>query len=500
MNTDNQSNTTNVRAATFAESVLTFVGVVGVLMVGLLGKKMGILDNVYDIHILLIISLVWSTLMAIKVGYTFERCLDAMGDNLKKAITGIFIFLIIGALVASWISSGTVPTMIYYGSKFLTPTIFLPAGFILCCIVSLSTGTSWGTIGTVGLALLGMGSGLGIPDYVVAGAVLSGAAFGDKISPISDTTVLTATATGSELYADVRAMMMTTIPAVIISAIGFAFIGHHFTHSEHFNQKSIIALQGFLEGHFDLSLITFFPLLIVVVLSVMRKPAAPVLLLGVVLGGLVAITLQGVDLAKEFSILNYGYHVDTEVKAYAKLFNRGGIQSMAWTLTLALIALCLGGVLALANFLKILMQNILRHVKSAANTMTLTFFSAVLGCAAVSEPYISIILNGNLFRETYKERNLAPSLASRIIQEGATVFVYLIPWTTSSAFAMGALSVNTWDYLPYALLNYIDPLLSLTLGYLGIFVLRPKAAEAGTEITSGTTSGTTSENTTEKPA
>lgn len=471
---DTNQTQTNQPNTTFFDSVIAFGGVLSILVFGLLGHKMGLLPAVYDIHILLILSLVWSTIMAMKVGLSFNDCVQAMSENLQKATVGIFIFMIIGALVASWISSGTIPTMIYYGTEFLTPTIFLPAGFILCCVVSSSTGTSWGTIGTVGLALLGMGVGLGIPEPVIAGMVLSGAAFGDKLSPISDTTVLTATATGSNLYADVKAMAMTTIPAALISTVIFAVLGSHYTDSGHYNPESITQLQHFLENSFSISILTFLPLVVVVILSVMRKPAVPVLLLGVALGTILAIFLQGNNVDKAISMLNYGFHIDTDVKAYAKLLNRGGIQSMAWTLTLAIIALCLGGVLIQAQFLKTLMQTVLQYVSSAANTIFVTLVTVILTCAAVSEPYISIILNGNLFRETFKQRGLDPSLLSRIVQEGATVFVYIIPWTTPAAFATGALGVNPWDYAPYALLNYIDPLLSVIFSYLGIFVLKSK--------------------------
>ncbi|WFD10618.1 Na+/H+ antiporter NhaC [Tepidibacter hydrothermalis] len=456
---------TNERKPSFGASLGVFLGIVGILVVGILAFKM-------DIHILLSLGLILSCIVGIKSGFTLDELFEGMGQSLKNAMVALLIFVLIGTIIGSWIQAGTVPALIYYGLKFLSPKFFLPAGFIVCSITSFATGTSWGTAGTVGLAMMGMGMGLGIPAPAIAGMVVAGAAFGDKMSPMSDTTILAASSAQTDMYEHIKAMSYTTIPAYIISLIIYTVLGFKYTQTATMSSDQVVQLQNTLVDTFNLNPIVLLPIIVVLVLSFMKVPSVPALLLGTVLGTIIAIVFQGASLAESFSALNYGYTQASGIEMVDKLLIRGGIQNMMWTFSLAFIALCLGGVLETVGFLKVLIEKILLKVKSDAALVLVAMISTILGCAATSEVYLSIILNGSLYTEAFEKRGLKKSLLSRILEEGSTLVGPMIPWTTCGAFMAGALGVSSLELAPFALLNWINPLISVVLAYCGVFVFK----------------------------
>ena len=456
---------TNERKPSFGASLGVFLGIVGILVVGILAFKM-------DIHILLSLGLILSCIVGVKSGFTLDELFEGMGQSLKNAIVALLIFVLIGTIIGSWIHAGTVPALIYYGLKFLSPKFFLPAGFIVCSITSFATGTSWGTAGTVGLAMMGMGMGLGIPAPAIAGMVVAGAAFGDKMSPMSDTTILAASSAQTDMYEHIKAMSYTTIPAYIISLIIYTILGFKYTQTATMSSDQVVQLQSTLVDTFNLNPIVLLPIIVVLVLSFMKVPSVPALLLGTVLGTIIAIVFQGASLAESFSALNYGYTQASGIEMVDKLLIRGGIQNMMWTFSLAFIALCLGGVLETVGFLKVLIEKILLRVKSDAALVLVAMISTILGCAATSEVYLSIILNGSLYTEAFEKRGLKKSLLSRILEEGSTLVGPMIPWTTCGAFMAGALGVSSLELAPFALLNWINPLISVVLAYCGVFVFK----------------------------
>lgn len=456
---------TNERKPSFGASLGVFLGIVGILVVGILAFKM-------DIHILLSLGLILSCIVGVKSGFTLDELFEGMGQSLKNAIVALLIFVLIGTIIGSWIHAGTVPALIYYGLKFLSPKFFLPAGFIVCSITSFATGTSWGTAGTVGLAMMGMGMGLGIPAPAIAGMVVAGAAFGDKMSPMSDTTILAASSAQTDMYEHIKAMSYTTIPAYIISLIIYTILGFKYTQTATMSSDQVVQLQNTLVDTFNLNPIVLLPIIVVLILSFMKVPSVPALLLGTVLGTIIAIVFQGASLAESFSALNYGYTQASGIEMVDKLLIRGGIQNMMWTFSLAFIALCLGGVLETVGFLKVLIEKILLRVKSDAGLVLVAMISTILGCAATSEVYLSIILNGSLYTEAFEKRGLKKSLLSRILEEGSTLVGPMIPWTTCGAFMAGALGVSSLELAPFALLNWINPLISVVLAYCGVFVFK----------------------------
>lgn len=456
----------------FGISLFVFLTIMGTLAIG-----MGVFRM--DTHVLLTLCLLMVCLVTKRLGYTTDQLFDAMGDSLKKSVIAMLFFIIIGMIIGSWELAGTVPALISYGLKIIKPEIFLPAGFIVCSLTSFATGTSWGTCATVGLALMGMGQGMGIPAPIVAGMAVSGSIFGDHFSPMSDTTVLASTSAKTELYDHVRSMSKTVIPAFIISTILYGVIGMNYVGDV--NSPEIVEMQSVLASTFKLNLLCFLPIIIVLALSFMKFPSVPTLIIGIVTGVIIAMTVQGASLNEVFSALNYGYGNDTGNELVNKLVQRGGVQSMMWTFSLAFIALLLGGILEKVGYLKVLISGIVTRIKGAGQLVALTWLTGVLGNMAMAEVYLSIILNGSLYKEVYAEKGLDASMLSRMLEEGATLSGPLVPWTTCGAFMAATLGVATIDYMPYAFIGFIPPILSVITASLGIFVIRTTPTDKNTQ-------------------
>jgi len=458
---------TNVKNdPSFIVSLLVFLSIVGILISGIFLLKV-------DIHVLLILGLCITCLISLKYGYSFDELVKGMEKSISRAMTALLIFILIGTIIGSWISAGTVPALIYYGLNILTPRLFLPIGLILCSLTSLSTGTSWGTAGTIGIALMGMGVGLGIPAPIIAGMVVSGAFFGDKMSPISDTTNLAAVSAGANLYNHIRAMTYTTIPSYLLALIIYTFIGFRYANGTG-NTADIELIQGTLSANFNLNPIVILPMIILFTLNIFRFPAVPAMIIGTLSGVIIAIIFQGISIGEALTAINYGYTNQTGISLVDNLLVRGGIQNMMWTFSLSFIALCLGGILELVGYLKVLIKGILSKVKNVGSLVTLVIGTTLLGNASMGEIYLGIILNGTLYKEAFRERNLKPEMLSRLLEEGGTLTGALIPWTTAGAFMASTLGVPVVEYGRYAFLNIINPLLSIILSFMGIFILKTK--------------------------
>lgn len=455
----------------FVVSLVLFLTIILTLGIGMGYFRM-------DVHVLLFLCLLATCGVTLSLGYTMDELFEAMGDSLQKSVVAMLFFVIIGMIIGSWEAAGTVPALISYGLKIIKPEIFLPAGFVVCCITSYATGTSWGTAATVGLALMGMGQGMGIPAPIVAGMAVSGSIFGDHFSPMSDTTVLASTSAGVELYDHVKSMARTILPAFVISVVLYAILGMNYAGD--INSPEIVEMQKVLSENFNLNLLCFIPIILVLVLSFLKFPSVPTLLLGILAGVLVAIFVQGMPFKSVLGALNYGIGFDTGNALVDKLVNRGGISSMMWTFSLAFIALLLGGVLERVGFLRVLIAGAIRRIKSTGSLILLTYVTGVLGDAAMAEVYLSIILNGSLYKEAYDEKGLDRSMLSRMLEEGATLAGPIVPYTTCGAFMAGTLGVATLEYLPYTFIAIIPPILSIVLSFFGIFVIKAKKSANAT--------------------
>ncbi len=334
----------------------------------------------------------------------------------------------------------------------------------------MASGTSWGTAGTIGIALMGMGVGLGIPAPIVAGMVVSGAFFGDKMSPISDTTNLSAVSSDANLYDHIKAMSYTTVPAYLISLVLFTILGFQYANGTG-NPADIVTIQETLVANFNLSPIVILPMVVLFALNLKKVPAVPAMIIGAATAIVVAMAMQGTSLSEALTAVNYGYGKATGVDLVDNLLLRGGIQRMMWTFSLSFIALCLGGVLEKVGYLRALIIGFIGKIKSVGGLVTTVILSTILGNAAMGEIYLGIILNGNLYKDEFKKRGLKSSMLSRLLEEGGTLTGALIPWTTAGAFMATTLGVSTMELAPYAFLNYINPILSIVLSFMGIFVL-----------------------------
>lgn len=450
----------------FKESLLLFLSIIGILILGVGFLKV-------DLHVVLLVSLFITIAYTLFKGYSWETIRNGMSLSINRAYDALLIFILIGATIGVWMLSGTIPSLIYFGLNILSPQIFLPAGLLICSLTSLATGTSWGTVSTVGIALMGIGDSLGIPSALTAGMIVSGAFFGDKISSMSDTTNLASASTDTNIYDHIESMLYTTVPAYILALIIYTLIGFRYG-SNDIDYTQIILIQDTLSSSFNISLFSLLPMGIVIVLSILKKPAVLSMSMGVLAGVLVSLVLQDNTLSQSLMAINNGYTIPTNIEIVDKLILRGGVQSMMSTFSLAFIALSLGGVLDQIGYLKILVEKVLVNIKSVGNLILVTILSCIFSNAIMGEAYLSLILNANLYKDAYKERNLQSRMLSRTLEEGATLTTGLIPWTTAGAFISATLGVSALQYAPFAFFNLLNPIISIVFAYLGIFVLKNK--------------------------
>ncbi len=448
----------------FLHSLISFGGVILTVIMGMLWFQI-------SLHSLLVVAVVWISLNAVAIGLNYDDIKSSMIEGIKKGLGAIFIFFLIGILVAALIESGTIGGLIFYGLELLHPTFFLPAGLILCSFMSIATGTAWGTIATIGVVLMGIGAALGIPLPLVAGMIVSGASFGDKMSPVSDTTNLAAMSAGTDLYSHINSMLYTTVPTYIISIFLFTGLGLHYS-GQPLSASEIVSLSQALGVEFVINPLTLLPLAVLLVLSLRRTPAEISMLASVATAAVLAVVMQERALPEVLNSLHTGYVADTGLDDLDNLLSRGGITSMMWTMSLALIALSLGGILDRAGFVRVLLSGLLSRIKRSASLMATTISAGVVSNMSMGEGYLSIIFGGQIFKDSFDEDGLENHMLSRCLEEGATLSTSLIPWTTSGAFITGVLNMSPLEFAPWTFFNYLNPLLSIGLAYLGFGIFK----------------------------
>lgn len=427
-----------------------------------------------SLHSLMFMCLLWVGLHAFSLGYGYAQIRELMTSALTRAMPAIYIFILIGMVIASFMHSGTIATLIYYGLSWLSPSFFLAVGLLLCALMSVATGTSWGTVGTLGVVFMGIGSAMNIPLPLVAGMIVCGATFGDKMSPISDTTNLAAMSAGTDLYRHIYAMLFTTTPTFILTFFIFLVIGLNYG-EQNLNVTEIASIQIALVSHYSLApLITLLPLILLALMSIKKVPAEVTMSCSIVLAVLIAMLYQGTDPVAVLNALWSNTPASTGMANLDALLGRGGIRSMSWTLLLALMAIALGGILHGAGFLTALLAGIISRVQRTASLIATTIVSGFLGNIAMGEAYISIILNCQLFKPKYQQQKLEPAILSRSVEEGATMTTGIIPWTTAGAFYAATLGVDVLDFAPYAFFNYLNAIIAIAMAAFGIGVLKSK--------------------------
>ena len=443
-----------------------YVSIIPLLVTGLaLWFSIFILDT--QPHFALFLGATTAGLCAYASGSSWEVIREGFKHSISRTISALLILLIIGMLIGVWIASGIVPALMFFGFEFFTARWFLPLILLLCGAMSLITGSSWTTIGTIGVAAVGVSEGLGVPVAMTAGAVVSGAFFGDKISPMSDSTNLTSSVLGVNLFEHIRHMLYTTVPAMLVSLAIFTSMG--FIVSGHGELSDVSAFSESIQQHFNFSIWLFVPPIAVIVLILLKVPAIPCLIAGLILGGGAYILFQGGSLEVLFETIHSGFRIDTGSEEIDALFSRGGMESMYDVVTLALISLALGGIMDRTGMLHSIVLKLSRFVGSVGNlTVTVLMTSLIVNVFSANQ-YLAVILPGQMYEESYRGHNLKLKNLTRTLEAGGTLTAPLIPWNSSAVFVYSALGVTTGAYAPYAVLCYLTAIIVAIFAYANIF-------------------------------
>ena len=441
-------------------------------------------------QIALILSTIVAGLVARKNGHGFEEIGKAAVDGVSTAMGAIFILLAVGALIGAWSMSGTIATMVHYGIQFINPDWFYVASVIICALVALGIGSAWTVVGTLGVGLVGIAMAIGVSPEITAGAVISGAYFGDKISPLSETTNLAPAVAGTDLITHIKNMMSTTVPSILIALGIYAFIGFR---EEVVTTIDVTVALEVIESIFSISLWTLLPLAVVMVLAFRRFPAMASIMVGALLGGVIAIIFQP-DVVLKFvddpslstpwamvkgvwSAMATGFTIETGYAGLDDLFSRGGMASMLGTVWLIIAAMAFGGIMEYTGMLARLIKPLVDRAKTDRSLLVSTALTAIGINIIAADQYLALVLTGNMYKHEYEERGIAPETLSRQIEDTATVTSPLIPWNSCGAYMSATLGIATVAYFPFAFFNLINPVLSIIYALLGFQIKHLKPGE-----------------------
>jgi NhaC family Na+:H+ antiporter len=431
-------------------------------------------------QVALILCTVIAGLIGLKNGHRLADMGHAAVEGISTAMGAIFILLAVGALVGTWMMSGTIATIVHLGIQFLNPNWYYLASLIICALLALSMGSSWTVVGTLGVGLIGIANAIGVSPEITAGAIISGSYFGDKLSPLSETTNLAAAVAGTDLFTHIKSMMWTTVPSILIASIVFLIIGYNTTPQVPLDLTEVLSL---IESVFDIGILTLIPLLVVLIMSFRKVAAFPTVLTGALVGGLAAVILQPVVVTEfvndpslstpltmikgVWSTMATGFVIDTGYEGLDTLFSRGGMASMLTTVWLILSAMAFGGVLEYTGLLARLLQPIVNAAKSDKSLVAATGLTSIGMNLVAGDQYMAIVLPGRMFRELYQERNIAPETLSRELEDTATITSPLIPWNSCGAYMSATLGIATMAYLPYSFFNLINVVISFAYALIG---------------------------------
>ena len=439
-----------------------------IFLIAALGVTIGVFHQ--DAHIPLICSAAVAAGVATFYGYSWKEIQDGMVHGINLAMGAILILMVIGTMIGTWILGGVVPSMIYYGLQVLSPGIFLAATMVICAVVALGTGSSWSTAGTVGVALIGVGTALGIPPSMTGGAIISGAYFGDKMSPLSDTTNLAPAMAGTDVFSHVRHMVYTAAPAFVIALILFSLIGIKFAGGD-FDPQQIDEMLNGLQATFNIHWALLLPPCLVIVMVVKKIPPLPALFGGTLIGGLFAFFMQSSSVGDVMSAAMGGYQAASGIPAVDDLLTQGGLTGdtgMMWTVALIICALSFGGIMERTKMLEVIAMSLLRLVNSTGSLVAMTVFSCFGMNTVASDQYMAIVIPGRMFKNAYDKRKFAPVNLSRALESSGTMTSPLIPWNTCGAFMSSTLGVSALAYAPFAFANLLVPVITIFYGFAGI--------------------------------
>lgn len=426
------------------------------------------------IPLLLIIASSLAGIKSFLLGHTWSEIEGSIVNGIKGTLPAIMILLSVGILSGSFIASGTIPMLIDYGLKLIHPAWILPAAYIVCCISSLVIGSSWTTAATIGVALVGMAGAMHVSPAICAGAVVSGAYFGDKLSPLSDTTNLAPGVSETTLFLHIRAMLATTIPAWALACAGFIVLNLYIVPDTNTRLEQVDSLLHTLESSFNLHPITILPLAVVIIMALLRFPAVVILLSGSTVAILTGWIVQSQSLLSVLQSAYTGYTIHTDNEIINNLLNRGGIVSFLETTLIIICATGLGGIWESGGYITSLHDNLLHKIKTSKMLVIATVSTAVISNIIMAEQYLSIVMTGRIYKDAYRRKKLQPFMLSRSLEDGGTVTSPLVPWNSCGAFMSSALGVPTLKYLPFAFFNLMMPVIAIILTLCGLFIYRKK--------------------------
>jgi len=425
----------------------------------------------YATHITLIIVTTVAAIVALMSGFTWQDIEDGIVYGCNIALVPMLILMLVGVLIATWIAAGTIPTLIYYGLKIISPSFFLFTSALVCSIASVSTGSSYTTGATFGVAFMGIGMGLGVPPALTAGAVISGSIFGDKMSPLSDSTNLAAGVAEANLFDHIRSMCYTTGPAFIISLALYAIIGFQFKADAIDVSQINIILNG-LADNFTLNPLMLIPPIIVVILAVKKVSGLAVMVIASIIGLIFAVLFQGFGFGEMLGFMNDGFVSNTGIAEIDSLLSRGGLQSMMWTISLGFIGISFGGLLEKTKVLEVLLEKMSGLVNKQGGLITTHVISAIAVNLFSASQYIALIIPGRMLVPAYKKLKILPQVCSRTCEDSATVTSPLVPWGLCGVYFSGVLGVTTIEYIPYVFLALLCPVITILYAYTDKFVFK----------------------------
>jgi NhaC family Na+:H+ antiporter len=431
-----------------------------------MGLLLGVGYGVYKIkpQVLLVAAAFLTGVLGWALRYSWKDMEKGIVEGITKALPAILIMLTVGILIGSWMASGTIPMVIYYGLKLISPQFFLVTACFVCSLTALATGTSWGTIGTVGVAFIGIAMGLGIPLGLAAGAIVCGAYFGDKMSPFSDIPNLAAVTAGADLFEHIKHMMWSAVPGWILSLIIYFILGLRYRNAVVTSEATIRILDT-LRANFTFNIWLLLPILIVFYLAFTKKPTIPGMLLSSLLAAILAVIFQKENLVTIATAMNTGYPAHTGVAEVDKLLSRGGLMSMMETQLVAFAAFSFGGIMQKTGMLGVILEKVMKVARRIGSVVLVTIASCVVTALVTGSSYLAVIIPGDLLGPIFKRMKLAPKNLSRIIDECGGIMVPLIPWSMAGVYITGALGVPVLQYLPWAIGNYAAIVILAVYGY-----------------------------------
>ena len=449
----------NIKTPSLGYSILVMAVVILVIMSGVV-----FFDA--SIEMMLLTALMITIPFILYLGFSYKQIQKSMFSMMSKALLPSMIVLVVGAMIGAWLISGTVPTLIYYGIQIVSPTYFFVTALLFCTIVSVSTGTSWGTMGTAGVALMGISHSLGLPAGMSAGAIISGAYFGDKISPLSDTTNLAAAVAGVDVIDHVKHMLWTTIPAYILTFIVFFILGLNYGQGDA-SLTDINAMTNYLSESFNLGIITMLPVIIVITLLIFKKPPITSIFIGAAAGGILAVIYQNVTVTETLGVMYNGFVASSGIEVMDSLLSQGGVTSMFNLVALFLFALGLGGILNESGILNTFLKTFFSHVKSVRSLIPTTMVTSYLATAIMGSASSAMALTGTMVKPLFEKHRLQPKNLSRVMEDTATQGAAAIPWNANAIFAAAALGVAPLTFIPFLFLAFFTPVFSLLYGLTG---------------------------------